>query len=194
MCIHTDPLTTHQSQCRQDGDHTTTQVLSDYQNCIMYSGSYGMMSSSFGHPTQTQVEDDVTMVGSALRVLRRFALPLVFLFVGLLLWLTWYIPAWFPGSRVVAIRLLNERLLFVVMLSLSLVVLLFWLLLWKVPQWQVVNVFSSKDRIDLETKSRQTMAQILGGAAVVWIPGASWSLRSMCVPFLCVPLLPRMRA
>ena len=107
------------------------------------------------------------MVHAALHGLRRYALPLVFLFVGLLLWLTWYIPLWFPGSHAAALRLLKEHLLFVVVLSLSLVVLLFWLLLWKVPQWQVAYVFSAKDRIDLETKSRQTMAQILGGAALL---------------------------
>ena len=107
------------------------------------------------------------MVRAALHGLRRYALPLVFLFVGLLLWLTWYIPAWFPGSHAAAFRVLNEHLLFVVVLSLSLVVLLFWLLLWKVPQWQVAYVFSAKDRLDLETKSRQTMAQILGGAVLL---------------------------
>jgi hypothetical protein len=125
------------------------------------------MSSSFEHHPQTRVEKDVAMVRAALHGLRRYALPLVFLFVGLLLWLTWYIPAWFPGSHAAAFRVLNEHLLFVVVLSLSLVALLFWLLLWKVPQWQVAYVFSTKDRLDLETKSRQTMAQILGGAVLL---------------------------
>src|SRR5262249_3829630 len=45
------------------------------------------------------------------------------------------------------------------------VVPLFWLLLWKLPQWQVAAVPEMEDRIDLESKSRQTLAQILGGAA-----------------------------
>jgi hypothetical protein len=59
-------------------------------------------------------------------------------------------------------------MLFAVMLSIILLVfLVFWLLLWKLPQWQVAAVPEMKDRIDLESKSRQTLAQILGGAALL---------------------------
>jgi uncharacterized protein YjbI with pentapeptide repeats len=59
-------------------------------------------------------------------------------------------------------------MLFAVVLSIVLLVfLLFWLLLWKLPQWQVAAVPEMKDRIDLESKSRQTLAQILGGAALL---------------------------
>ena len=57
--------------------------------------------------------------------------------------------------------------MFVVVLVISLGVPLLWLLLWWLPQWQVAAVPEEKDRIDLETKSRQTMAQILGGAALL---------------------------
>jgi hypothetical protein len=63
--------------------------------------------------------------------------------------------------------LFAEHVLFAVTLSVSLVFLLFWLLLWKLPQRQVVAVPEMKDRIDLESKSRQTLAQILGGAALL---------------------------
>jgi len=59
-------------------------------------------------------------------------------------------------------------MLFAAVLSILLLVfLLFWLLLWKLPQWQVAAVPEIKDRLDLESKSRQTMAQILGGAALL---------------------------
>src|SRR5262245_29383173 len=52
-------------------------------------------------------------------------------------------------------------------LSISLLILLLWLFLWKLPQWQVAAVPEVKDRIDLESKSRQTLVQILGGAALL---------------------------
>jgi hypothetical protein len=56
---------------------------------------------------------------------------------------------------------------FVITLIISFLVPLFWLFLWKLPQWQVAAVPDMKDRIDLESKSRQTIAQILGGAALL---------------------------
>jgi hypothetical protein len=55
----------------------------------------------------------------------------------------------------------QENPVFVVALIISLVALL----LWKLPQWQVAAVSEVKARIDLESKSRQTLAQIIGGAA-----------------------------
>src|SRR5262249_41497897 len=48
--------------------------------------------------------------------------------------------------------------------TLSLLVLLFGSVLWKLPQGQAAAVREMKVRIDLESKSRQTMAQIVGGA------------------------------
>jgi len=81
-------------------------------------------------------------------------LPLALLFsVGLLLWLAWFIPrsvAW----RSTLLRFVQENPVFVVALIFSLVVPLFWLLLWKLPQWQVAAVPEMKDRLDLESKSR----------------------------------------
>jgi uncharacterized protein YjbI with pentapeptide repeats len=58
-------------------------------------------------------------------------------------------------------------MLFAIVLCILLVFLLFWLLLWKLPQWQVAVVPEAKDRIDLESKSRQTIAQIVGGAVLL---------------------------
>jgi uncharacterized protein YjbI with pentapeptide repeats len=62
---------------------------------------------------------------------------------------------------------MHENPIFVIALLISLLIPLFWLLLWKLPQWQVAAVPEIKDRIDLESKSRQTLAQILGGAALL---------------------------
>jgi hypothetical protein len=100
--------------------------------------------------------------------LRQYAFPLVLCCAGAALFLAWYIPYWFPGWYSAATRWLDAHMLFAVVLSVILLVfLLFWLLLWKLPQWQVAAVPEVKDRIDLESKSRQTMAQILGGAALL---------------------------
>ncbi len=45
---------------------------------------------------------------------------------------------------------------------------LVFLLLWKVPEWQVANKgLNPKDRIELENNARTTLAQILGGAALL---------------------------
>jgi hypothetical protein len=100
-------------------------------------------------------------------VLRRYALNIVLCGVGLLLCLTWYIPYWFPRWHTVPSRLFAEHVPFYITLSASLVFLFFWLFLWKLPQWQVAAVPEMKDRIDLESKSRQTLAQILGGAVLL---------------------------
>src|SRR5215510_9744868 len=80
----------------------------------------------------------------------------------------WYIPYLFPEWYSATTHWLDAHLLFTVVLSIILLVfLLFWFLLWKLPQWQVAAVPEIKDRIDLESKSRQTLAQILGGAALL---------------------------
>jgi hypothetical protein len=83
-----------------------------------------------------------------------------------MLWLAWFIPrsvAW----RSTLARFVHENPVFVIALLISLLIPCFWLLLWKLPQWQVAAVPEMKDRIDLESKARQTMAQILGGAALL---------------------------
>jgi uncharacterized protein YjbI with pentapeptide repeats len=100
--------------------------------------------------------------------LRQYALQLMLCCIVAALLLAWYIPYLFPGWYSAAVSLLDAHRLFAIVLSIILVVfLLFWLLLWKLPQWQVAAVPEMKDRIDLETRSRQTMAQILGGAALL---------------------------
>src|SRR5882672_10600010 len=107
-------------------------------------------------------------LSAAASSLRRHVWRLVFFCGGgLVLWLTWHITDWFPGWYATASRVFTEHLLFVVVLSISLGCLLFWFLLWKLPQRQVTSVFSVKDRLDLETKARQTMAQIIGGAVLL---------------------------
>ncbi len=99
--------------------------------------------------------------------LRRYAFPFVFFScVGLMLWLAWLIPR-STGWHSTVSRFMHENPVFVVVLLISLLVPLFWLLLWRLPQWQVAAVPEMKDRIDLESKSRQTLAQILGGAALL---------------------------
>jgi hypothetical protein len=117
----------------------------------------GQEKLSLDHPDAYQRQGIIA-------VLRQYVLSKALLcYVGLLFLLTWYIPYRFPGWHAVISRLFAKHLLFVVALSISLVLLLLWLFLWKLPQWQVAAVPEMKDRIDLESKSRQTLAQILGG-------------------------------
>jgi hypothetical protein len=98
---------------------------------------------------------------------RRLGFALLFLSgVGLMFWLAWAIPHSKSWSSTVA-PFLQTNPSVVVVLIVSLALPLFWLLLWKLPQWQVAAVPEVKDRIDLESKSRQTIAQILGGAALL---------------------------
>jgi uncharacterized protein YjbI with pentapeptide repeats len=115
------------------------------------------------------MKEDMTMdrrMGSVQsRKRRKLFILLLFLLVGYVLWLTWYIPYRFPEAHSVALRFFTEHLVFAIALSISLVFLLVWLLLWKLPQWQVADVWSVKDRLELETQARTTIAQILGGAA-----------------------------
>src|SRR5262249_45755650 len=148
------------------------------------------MSSSFGQHPEVREEKDITMAtGNGSVSERRHGkthtvihwlgavvsvswgkgrLPIILFFgAGLVLWLTWHIPYWFPTWHSIALRLFAEHFLFVVTPSISLVLLVFWLLLWKLPQWQVATVPEVKDRVDLESKARQTMAQIVGGAVLL---------------------------
>ena len=100
------------------------------------------------------VEKDVTMRISQWRLSLLSACVLLLAFV---------IPYLFPQWDVYATQFLRTHLLFIGALFL----ILLFLLLWKYPQWQVAAVQDRKDHIDLESKSRQTLAQILGGAALL---------------------------
>ena len=101
------------------------------------------------------------------RWLRRYALLMLsVLFVVCILSLTWFIPQ-SPFWHSAVSRFLDDHWLFVMALTTSLALPLLWLLLWKLPQSQVAAVRDSKDRVDLESKSRQTLAQLLGGAALL---------------------------
>src|SRR2546425_857898 len=77
------------------------------------------------------------MIHSVIHWLRRYALPLSFLcFVGLLLWATWFIPR-SPVWRSAVSSFLDDSRLFAIALIVSGVIPLLWVLLWKLPQWQV---------------------------------------------------------
>src|SRR5262249_33146952 len=97
-----------------------------------------------------------------------FAFLLALCCVGAALFLAWYVPYWFPEWYSTATRWLYTHMLFATVLGIILVgFLLFWLLLWKLLQRQVAAEPELKDRIDLESKSRQTLVQIVGGAAAL---------------------------
>ena len=94
--------------------------------------------------------------------LRRYRFPLVFFScVGLMLWLAWFIPRSARWRSTIS-GFVHENPVFIGALLISLVVSLFWLFLWKLPQWKVTAVPEEKDRIDLELKSRQTSIQFVG--------------------------------
>jgi hypothetical protein len=78
----------------------------------------------------------------------------------------WFIPQAESWRSTIA-PFLQTHPSVIVVLIVSLALPLFWLFLWKLPQWQVTAVPEGKDRIDLEWKSRQILAQIVGGAAVL---------------------------
>jgi hypothetical protein len=94
------------------------------------------------------VEKDVTMMTNQRR--------LFLLGVGVLL-LAFFIPILFPQWDVYTTQFLRTQWLFMG----ALLLILPYLLLWEYPQRQVAAVRDRKDRIDLESKSRQTLAQVV---------------------------------
>lgn len=78
----------------------------------------------------------------------------------------WLLPQ-APWRETTVLHFVETHGLFLVGLGGSLGVLGLWLLLWKVPQWQTTDVLERKDQLDLETKARQSLAQIVGGAALL---------------------------
>jgi hypothetical protein len=74
---------------------------------------------------------------------------------------TWSFPAWL----VAAFTVLQQNLLLVGVLGLGLVVLI---LLWGLPKWQAARLgLPPKERFELENEARKTLAQIIGGAAIL---------------------------
>jgi uncharacterized protein YjbI with pentapeptide repeats len=69
----------------------------------------------------------------------------------------------FPQWSVSGVQFLQENLLVVG----TIVLLLLFLFLWKVPKWQVVNITDEKDRLATESGFRQTLVQIVGGVALL---------------------------
>src|SRR5262249_282006 len=112
------------------------------------------MMYSLWHYTKMHVEKDVTIMTRQLRL---------YLLLGCILLLAFVIPYVFPQWYVYVAHFLQTHPLFIGALLLTLL----FLLLWEYPQWQVTAVRDRKDRIDLESKSRQTLAQIVGGAVLL---------------------------
>jgi hypothetical protein len=100
------------------------------------------------------MEKDITMIT------RQWRLSLL---GGCILLIAFGIPYLFPHWDVYVTQFVRTHLLFIG----ALLVILLFLLLWKCPQRQVATVPKMKDRLDLELKSRQTLVQILGGAAAL---------------------------
>ena len=104
---------------------------------------------------------------------RRYWLPL---FGGLVLVLAFILPSSFPQWYVSVTKFLRANLLFTGVLGIALLVLLFW----KLPQWQVADVESVHDRVDLEVKSRQILAQIFGWAVI--LIGLYFTVQTLSTP------------
>jgi hypothetical protein len=81
-------------------------------------------------------------------------------FAILVLLFAWVLPDQFPKWFVYITQFVAAHPLFVGIVLLT----LFYLLLWKLPRRYVSTVPEEKDRVDLEWKARQTMAQLVGGA------------------------------
>jgi uncharacterized protein YjbI with pentapeptide repeats len=84
-------------------------------------------------------------------------------FVVLVLLVAWVLPYQFPQWSAHVTQFVSAHPLFVGILLLA----LFYLGLWKLPQRYVSTVPDEKDRVDLEWKARQTMAQLIGGAILL---------------------------
>jgi Pentapeptide repeats (8 copies) len=85
------------------------------------------------------------------------------LFGGLTLLLAICIQYVLPQWSVYGIQFLQENLLVVG----TVVLLLLFLFVWKVPKWQVAHITDEKDRLTTESGFRQTLVQLVGGAALL---------------------------
>jgi pentapeptide repeat protein len=89
---------------------------------------------------------------------------------ALALLVTLLFPVSFPEWDRQVIPFLLARPLFFVAVGIGLLIGLpyvLYVLLWKVPKWQVAGVDNEKDRVTAESAFRQTLAQMLGGAALL---------------------------
>jgi hypothetical protein len=84
-------------------------------------------------------------------------------FIVIVLLIAWVLSSLFPQWFVYVTQVASAHSLFVGILILA----LFYLALWKLPQRYVSTVPCEKDRIDLEWKAHQTMAQLIGGALLL---------------------------
>ena len=82
---------------------------------------------------------------------------------GLPLLLAICIQSALPQWSVSSVRFLQANLL----VAGTIVLLLLFLFVWKVPKWQVANITDEKDRLVTESGFRQTVVQIVGGAAAL---------------------------
>jgi hypothetical protein len=85
------------------------------------------------------------------------------LFGGLTLQLAIRIQDALPQWSVYGVQFLQKNLLVVG----TVVLLLLFLFIWKVPKWQVANIPDEKDRLATESGFRQTLVQLIGGAALL---------------------------
>ena len=85
------------------------------------------------------------------------------LFGGLILLLAIRIQHFFPQWPDYVVPYLQKNLL---VLGTAVLLLLF-LFLWKVPQWQVARIAGEKDRLATESGFRQTLVQLVGGVALL---------------------------
>ena len=85
------------------------------------------------------------------------------LFGGFILLLAICIQYLLPHWFVYSVQFLQENLLVVG----TVVLLLLFLFLWKVPKWQVAYIENDKDRLATESGFRQTLVQMVGGAALL---------------------------
>jgi hypothetical protein len=84
-------------------------------------------------------------------------------FGALVLLLTLLLPAPSPEWDRHVITFLRARPLFLGAVGIGLL----YMLLWKVPKWQVADIDNEKDRVTTESAFRQTLVQILGGAVLL---------------------------
>jgi uncharacterized protein YjbI with pentapeptide repeats len=85
------------------------------------------------------------------------------IFGGLTLLLAIYIQRVLPQWSVYSVQFLQKYPLVAITIALLLLILF----LWKLPKWQVADIQDTKDRVATESAFRQTLVQLVGGAALL---------------------------